>query len=456
MTMSSEVMIDVCGVSKKFARSLRKAMIFGLADISRAALMPRRFRSAGLEARITDARKMVPENSAKRAAFALQEAHPYDGAGLRFSEFWALRNVSFQLSRGDCVGVVGHNGAGKSTLFSILSGIYGPTEGRVTVHGRLQALIALGAGFHPLLSGRENVYINGCILGLRVRQIEALMEQIIAFSELEEFMDAPVRSYSSGMKVRLGYSIVAHLNPDILLVDEVLAVGDSKFQAKCQDHMREVMRSGTALMLVSHYMQNIQGMCNRAIWLNHGRMMMEGDVMEVTGAYQRHLFSTGSINQMKTKESTGGFSAIMDKVVAYGGGGQHAGQVISGDSVDVELTLLSSSAFECGRYYVVLMPQGGQTCIASFSMLLDGTGRPIAEGENVVRLHIPSLTLTPGCYQFYACVRNLDGVTALSNGCLSAPIEVLEAPRRHPPALPVVHQASRGLVELAYQWSDPS
>ena len=445
--------IQVDRVSKKFARSLKRAMVYGLVDITKAALIPHRFRSPLLEARLRDDANEEEKSAAAatQVAQADNQSSTVSSPPLRPSEFWALRNVSFTVSPGECVGLVGHNGAGKSTLFSILSGIYGPTEGRVTLRGRLQALIALGAGFHPSLTGRENIFINAAILGLKEKEIQRLLPKIIEFSEIPEFIDSPVRTYSSGMMVRLGFSVAAHLSPDILLVDEVLAVGDSRFQTKCQDHMRKVMNSGVAVMLVSHFMQNIQGTCSRAIWMNRGELMMDGDVMDVTTAYQRHLYESGSLQNIKEKESSGGFSAYIEAVAVMDENDHAVTKIQSGEGVDVLVNVYSSSAFECGRPYILLRAEGRTEILFSANMLEEGQGIRIEKGLNPIRLRIPHLPLREGRYVFYACVRSRDGVTALSNGCLSAPLEVLRAMS---PAgkLPIVTGGLQGLLHVPFEW----
>ncbi|HDL77150.1 MAG TPA: ABC transporter ATP-binding protein, partial [Lentisphaerae bacterium] len=284
-------------------------MVYGLADIARASLFPHRYRSPHLRARLNDAEALDSE----RAAGGASSGGPRrtDVGTLRRSEFWALRDVSFQLRRGECLGLIGPNGAGKSTLFSILSGIYEPTRGRAVIRGRLQALIALGAGFHPMLSGRENIYVNGAVFGLTSREIDRLVDRIIEFSELGEFIDAPIKTYSSGMLVRLGFSVAAHLDPDILLVDEVLAVGDARFQLKCLDHMRRLINSGKAQMLVSHYMHNIQGLCDRVIWLDQGRIKAEGPADEVTRRYTEFMYRAGDDDRAAEQCEISGYPALI-------------------------------------------------------------------------------------------------------------------------------------------------
>ncbi len=201
-------------------------------------------------------------------------------------EFWALRNVSFNVEEGEVIGIIGRNGAGKSTLLKILSRITEPTEGEVRLNGRISSLLEVGTGFHPELTGRENIYLNGAILGMRKKEIEAKFDEIVEFSGVEKFLDMPVKRYSSGMQVRLAFSVAAHLEPDILVIDEVLAVGDAEFQKKCLGKMGEVtQKSGRTILFVSHDMGAIQKLCNRTILLDHGEVKMIGDTRDVIREY---------------------------------------------------------------------------------------------------------------------------------------------------------------------------
>jgi lipopolysaccharide transport system ATP-binding protein len=200
-------------------------------------------------------------------------------------ELWALRNLEFEIAAGDRVGIIGRNGAGKSTLLKVLSRITEPTTGRIEIDGRVASLLEVGTGFHPELSGRENIYLNGAILGMTRAEIKSRFDEIVAFSEIEKFLDTPVKRYSSGMNVRLAFSVAAHLEPEILIVDEVLAVGDAQFQKKCLGKMEEVGREGRTVLFVSHNMAMITGLCERGILLHAGEMKSLGPVSEVVLGY---------------------------------------------------------------------------------------------------------------------------------------------------------------------------
>jgi ABC-type polysaccharide/polyol phosphate transport system ATPase subunit len=203
--------------------------------------------------------------------------------------FWALRDVSFTVEQGEAVGVIGHNGAGKSTLFRCLCGVTEPTEGSVTIHGRFAPLIALGAGFNLELSGRQNIYLNTAIQGLSRKRTEELLPQILEFAELGEFIDIPVKRYSSGMTARLGFSVAIFSLPDIVFFDEVLAVGDAAFQEKCKVRIRQFKQEGRTMMFVSHSAAEVRRLCDRALWMHHGQLRMDGDVDAVVDAYEKEF-----------------------------------------------------------------------------------------------------------------------------------------------------------------------
>lgn len=236
-----ETLIKVDGLSKKFCRSLKKSMWYGMQDIG-------------------------SELTGKR--------HGADGV-LRADEFWALKDINFELKRGECLGLIGHNGAGKTTLLRMLNGLIRPDQGRIEMHGTVGALIALGAGFNPILTGRENIYINASVLGMSKRHVDSKIDEIINFAEIPEFIDAPVQTYSSGMSIRLGFAVAAILlEPDILFLDEVLAVGDISFAIKCLNVVRS-LTNRSAVVLVSHNMQQISLFCTRVMVLEKGQVLID-------------------------------------------------------------------------------------------------------------------------------------------------------------------------------------
>ncbi len=226
-------------------------------------------------------------SAAKRAVSA-----PFKKKHSKTESFWALQDVSFEVQRGEAVGIVGHNGAGKSTLLKILSRITEPTVGYADIYGRLSSLLEVGTGFHPELTGRENIYLNAAILGMKASDIERKFDEIVAFAEVEKFIDTAAKHYSTGMYLRLAFSVAAHLEPEILLVDEVLAVGDASFQKKCLGKMEDVAKQGRTVLFVSHNMAAVEGLCQKVVWLQHGRIHQIGDSHEIVPLYLRTALET--------------------------------------------------------------------------------------------------------------------------------------------------------------------
>ena len=211
------------------------------------------------------------------------------GETIRFNEFWALKNINFELQKGDRLGILGLNGAGKSTLLKVITGVYKPTTGKVTRNGHIAPMIELGAGFDPNYTGRENIFLYGSVLGFSRSFLEEKYDEILEFSELGEFIDVPIKNYSSGMAARLGFAIATIVRPDILICDEVLAVGDYAFQQKCERRMSEMRKNGTTLLYVSHSIDSVKSVCDHALWLDKGVVRMSGDVETVGNAYMEAL-----------------------------------------------------------------------------------------------------------------------------------------------------------------------
>jgi ABC-type polysaccharide/polyol phosphate transport system ATPase subunit len=249
--MDGDVVVRVDHVSKKYCKSVKKSMLYAASDITRNLL--------GLSTR---------------------------PGKLRPQEFWAVDNVSFELKQGESIGLVGPNGSGKTTSLQMINGIFWPDKGEITVRGRVGALIAVGAGFHPMLSGRENIYVNAAILGMTKSEVDRKFDSIIDFADIGDFLDTPVKHYSSGMFVRLGFAVAAHCDPDILLVDEVLAVGDASFQRKCLNHLMELKKNGTSFILVSHNMQSVEGVADKGIVFNKGQVVYQGEIGEAIAKYE--------------------------------------------------------------------------------------------------------------------------------------------------------------------------
>ncbi len=211
------------------------------------------------------------------------------GEKIRYNEFWALKNINFELGKGDRLGILGLNGAGKSTLLKVIAGVYKPTTGKITRKGNMAPMIELGAGFDPNYTGRENIFLYGSVLGFPRDFLEEKYEEILEFSELGEFIDVPIKNYSSGMRARLGFSIATVVEPDILILDEVLSVGDAKFRKKCEKKMKSMFDHGVTVLFVSHSLDQVKRLCNKAILLDHGEMIALGDIDEVSKLYESKI-----------------------------------------------------------------------------------------------------------------------------------------------------------------------
>jgi lipopolysaccharide transport system ATP-binding protein len=249
---------------------------------------------------------------------------------------WALRDVSYEVAPGEVVGVIGRNGAGKSTLLKVLSRITEPTEGRVELRGRVGSLLEVGTGFHLELTGRENIFLNGAILGMRRVEIDRKFDEIVAFAEIERFLDTPVKHYSTGMYLRLAFAVAAHLEPEILLVDEVLAVGDAAFQKKCLGKMGDVAKGGRTVLFVSHNLSAVQALCQRAVLLRQGRVQASGDVHQVVAIYNSDLSSTqGSLAERKDRQGDQRLRVVQLHI--YPAHGRRADGVCTGDDTVFEM-----------------------------------------------------------------------------------------------------------------------
>lgn len=322
---------------------------------------------------------------------------------------WALRDVSFELKRGETLGIIGHNGAGKTTILKLLSRITRPTEGEIRLHGRVSSLIELGAGFHPELTGRENVFLNGQILGMSRREIAQRYDEIVAFAELGDFMDTPVKRYSSGMYARLGFSVAAHLDPDILLVDEVLAVGDVNFQQKCLERMTELTKCGSSVIFVSHHMDAVRSLCVRCIWLDRGCLKMIGDTSRVVQAYLDDVegYQIAYIAQgERAKPITA--DLVLETVIIKDADGNQCNQFKPGDDIVIELHLRAERPIST-PYISIGVGDVRRDSIFLASMLIDGETPNVLHGRNIIRCHFRKTPLMPGNYQVRASVRGPQG-----------------------------------------------
>jgi homopolymeric O-antigen transport system ATP-binding protein len=331
----------------------------------------------------------------------------------------ALTDVSFTIAAGETVGVVGANGSGKSTLLKLLAGIVRPTEGEVVVRGRLAALLELGAGFHPEISGRENIEISGLLLGLTRRQIADRFDAIVAFAEIEEFLDAPLKTYSSGMAVRLGFAIAAYSDPEVLLVDEVLAVGDEIFAHRCLEKFSEFERAGKTILVVSHDLQLVTERCRRALWLEHGRLVADGPSAETVARYresvareeERSRKAEGGRRQAEGKSATsriGSGIAIIEAVHLLDAGGTAAGSIHSGEPIRLEMEVAAGKPLSDIVFGFAIATISGDVVFGA-NTEIDGCPAGELAGAARVTLEIPALALAPGAYSVDAAAHARDG-----------------------------------------------
>lgn len=281
-----------------------------------------------------------------------------DPEALQKKEFWAVKDVSFQLKRGDILGIIGHNGSGKSTILKLISGILRPTKGNIRVNGRLSALIEVGAGFHNDLTGRENIYLNGAILGMSKKEIDRKFDSIVAFSELEEFIDTPVKRYSSGMYVRLGFSVAAHLDPEILLIDEVLSVGDFRFQRKCMQKMNEFVTKGTTIIYISHNLPSVIELCPKTLLLSHGVVQEVGESRQVVHDYYRAWGDVHRVDHETVK---------LEKAYLVNGNRQETSTLHAGDNAVLRLVINPLETLRNVAVAFVVKQQDGMNVFDSHS-----------------------------------------------------------------------------------------
>jgi lipopolysaccharide transport system ATP-binding protein len=345
-----DVLVRVQGVSKRFCRSLKKSLWYGVQDIG-SELVGRKYEHE-----------------------------------LRPDEFWSVKDVSFELRRGECLGLIGPNGAGKSTLLKMLNGLIKPDKGRIEMNGRVGALIELGAGFNPILTGRENIYNNAAVLGLTKAETDEKLESIIEFAEIDEFLDMPVQNYSSGMKVRLGFAVAAHLKPDILIIDEVLAVGDVGFRNKCYSVI-DSMISNAAVILVSHNMEAITRIANRSLVLRRGEIIFDGQPVEASLNYSE-LFEQKTENLIKKN-----FDLVSFEVLTSEGNNS----ICYAEECRIMIKILSDSFYENLLLKINLTTSSGQIA-AEFSNKNNNYSVDLKEGKNIISVILSNICLLPQKY----------------------------------------------------------
>ncbi len=354
-----DVLVRVEGVSKRFCRSLKKSLWYGVQDIA-SELVGREYEHE-----------------------------------LRPDEFWSVKDVSFELRRGECLGLIGPNGAGKSTLLKMLNGLIKPDKGRIEMNGRVGALIELGSGFNPILTGRENIYNNAAVLGLTKAETDEKLESIIEFAEIDEFLDMPVQNYSSGMKVRLGFAVAAHLKPDVLIIDEVLAVGDVGFRNKCYSVI-DNMISNAAVILVSHSMEAITRITNRSLVLRNGVVIFDGQPVKASLKYSE-FFEQKTENLIRKNFDLISFDVVTNK---------EKNSIQYAEGCTIIIKILSDSFYEDLLLKINLTTSSGQIA-AEFSNRNNSYSVNLKEGTNIISTTLKEVCLLPQKYYIsFSLIKN--------------------------------------------------
>jgi ABC-2 type transport system ATP-binding protein len=332
------------------------------------------------------------------------------GGRMPFTPFWALRDVNVDINQGETFGILGRNGCGKSTLLKCVAGIIKPTSGEIRVRGSLAAMLELGAGFQPDLSGRDNIFLNGSLLGLSRAEIQKRFDDIVAFAELEDFIDNQVKFYSSGMYVRLGFAVAVNVEPDVLLVDEVLAVGDAAFQRKCLDHVKKFQREGRTIVVVSHGSDAIRQNCVRAMVMNHGQVITIDEPGEAIRVYMADLLGVGTLEGSESGGIEGNVLHIETVQAEHGGSGERP-HMYPGESLTITADVLSAAAVPDALATIAIHDDKNELVFAS-DPDDHAYGMEIPEGGGIVRFYFPDVPLLDGTYSVSVGVRS-DSNTAI-------------------------------------------
>jgi ABC-type polysaccharide/polyol phosphate transport system ATPase subunit len=344
--------------------------------------------------------------------------HPHGSREHEYDEFFALRDVSFEVEQGETVGFIGPNGSGKSTILKLLAKISRPTTGRILVLGSVASLIELGAGFHPELTGRENVYLYGSIMGMRRAEVRAKFDRIVEFAELQRFIDTPVKRYSSGMYVRLGFAVAAHVTPHVLLVDEVLAVGDAAFQSKCLGRIEELRRGGMTIVFVSHDMTAVERLCSRVLFLYEGQVRSEGDPQKVIGDYynavvfKQAVEANGTVEQVAPMEHHLVRDAEIVAVRFLNQAGEEVDRLATGEPLVTRIEYRTHRAVENSVFELLFYSSVDGRLQCQYTTALTGEHMPVLQGRGVVEITCDELGLTPGIFRVDATVLRRGAVDA--------------------------------------------
>lgn len=379
--MNDNISIKVENISKKYCKSLKRSMLYGVKDIARNTI--------GLSS-----------NSDK----------------LRKNEFWALDDISFEVKKGETLGIIGPNGSGKTTLLKLLNGIFWPDKGKITVKGKVGALIEVGAGFHPLLTGRENIYINAAILGMDKKEVDEKFDEIVEFADIGDFLDAPVKHYSSGMFVRLGFAVAVHCEPNILLVDEILSVGDIEFQSKCFKKMQEILNRGISIVFVSHNMDAVRRVCKKVVFLNHGKTIDSGESEKMILKYQKDMFLSahedfGDLNKIALKkiQKRGTGEAKITKVDVLDKDGKGRSIFKMGEKIVIQIYYSASQRIHRPIFLVGISDSKGTYCVEADSEK-DGFNLNSISGKGCVKIVFDNFNLASGPYIMGVSIREKGAV----------------------------------------------
>ena len=332
-------------------------------------------------------------------------------ARVKYEEFWALRDVSFEVPQGATFALIGENGSGKSTLLKCMAHILRPEKGRIETRGKISALLELGAGFHPELTGRENIFLNGSILGMSKKQLNQRFDEIVGFAGLEHFIDTPVKNYSSGMYVRLGFSVAINVDPEILLIDEVLAVGDAEFQRRCLEKFDDFQEAGKTIVIVSHALESVRNLCDTAAWLEHGLLRRIGTASEVIDEYLTESHTDRAADgDHGARWGTG--EAQVEKIEVLDGSGEPVKRVRTGDTVIFRFHYKSDALIEKPVWGMALFSLDGVWVTGPSTREVGLYPEKLAPGdEGYVDLHVDRLLLLPGTYDVSASLFNITGAT---------------------------------------------
>lgn len=349
------------------------------------------------------------------------------GRRARFEEFWALQDVEFTVNHGATVGVIGSNGSGKTTLLKCLTGIYVPERGSVHTDGNIAALLELGAGFHPELSGTENIYLNGSILGMSRREIESKFDSIVEFAGLEQFIDTPVKNFSSGMVVRLGFSIATHVEPEVLLIDEILAVGDQAFQRKSTEKIEQFRREGRTILVVSHSLGLVQQLCDTVLWLEKGQLKMTGPAADVIAAYTGTTYGTFAREDASSKTRWGTGDAQFSTISTRNTAGEAITTLRSGDALQVHMEINSHLRIESPVVRLQIETISGELVWSTTTQRGTASLR-VLDGPATATLEVPSLPLGEGTYYLSAAITDATGTTEFDHCQHWAKLHIVDAP----------------------------